>query len=448
MPVMHTLLFLEPGHFHAALTIRQRHPRLRDEIVVYAPEGPELAEFLALVDAFNRRSERPTRWQPVVRTGDDSLERLLAERRGDAVVLAGKNAGKIALTRRLHDAGLPVLADKPWIIGPEGLPALRHVLSGGAVAMEIMTGRHEITSILAERLVREPDVFGDFRAAAGDAAISMTSVHHLEKLVNGTPLRRPPWYFDVRVQGDGIADIPTHLVDQAQRLLRGPGRPSEAELIDARRSATLVPRDLFRRVTGLADFPSELQDRVEAGGLAYFANAQLSFRLRDVTVAITTRWDLTEPPGSGDRHGARLRGTRAEIRVEQGPHTGFQRRLFVEPNPTEPGVGSALERAVAGWPSELGVGVTAAPRGFEIEIPGRLRTGHESHFSLVLDDFIRSIEGGAWPDDRAADTLTKYALLARASARATTPLTAPAPPEAGIEPVGGGERTVPEPDRR
>ena len=46
---MHTLVFLDPGHFHAALTLRERNPRVSDTIVVYAPEGPELREFLALV---------------------------------------------------------------------------------------------------------------------------------------------------------------------------------------------------------------------------------------------------------------------------------------------------------------------------------------------------------------------------------------------------------------
>jgi predicted dehydrogenase len=419
---MHTLLFLEPGHFHAALTIRERHPLLRDEIFVYASEGPELAEFLGLVEAFNRRAERPTRWQPVVRTGRDALERLLAERPGDAVVLAGKNDRKMARTRRLHDAGLHVLADKPWIIGPEGLPDLQQVLSGGAVAMEIMTGRHEITSIVAERLVREPEVFGDFRTTDGEAAISLTSIHHLEKLVNGAPLRRPLWYFDVRVQGDGIADIPTHLVDQAQRLLRDHRRPAEreAELIDARRSATLVPRDLFRRVTGAADFPSELHDRVEADSLAYFANAELSFRLGKVIVTVTTRWDLSEPPGGGNLHRFLILGTRATIRIDEGAHTGFRRRLFVEPGPNESGVGRALRRALAAWHLEPGVEVADAPCGFEIEIPARCRTGHESHFPLVLDEFFQSIAGGTWPDERAADTLAKYALLARALARATT----------------------------
>lgn len=97
---MHTLLFLEPGHFHAALTLRERHPLVRDEIVVYAPEAPELREFLALVDAFNRRPERPTGWRPVVRVGSDPLDRLLAERAEDVVILAGKNDEFLAHVER------------------------------------------------------------------------------------------------------------------------------------------------------------------------------------------------------------------------------------------------------------------------------------------------------------------------------------------------------------
>ena len=63
-------------------------------------------------------------------------------------------------------------------------------------------------------------VFGDFDVDSEKPSIEISGVHHLEKTVNGRPLRRPAWYFDVRVQGDGIADIPTHMVDQAQRLVR------------------------------------------------------------------------------------------------------------------------------------------------------------------------------------------------------------------------------------
>ena len=190
---MHTLAFLDPGHFHAALTLRERHPRVSDEIHVYAPPGPEVDDFLALIDAFNHRAERPTAWSPVVRAGESSLDRLLADRPGDVVVLAGRNDRKIALMRRLHDAGFHVLADKPWLAGPGGLDDVRHILAGGPLAVEIMTGRHEMTSILTRKLVGDREVFGDFvSVGAAVPAIEIASAHHLEKTVNGAPLRRPP----------------------------------------------------------------------------------------------------------------------------------------------------------------------------------------------------------------------------------------------------------------
>ena len=423
---MHTLVFLDPGHFHAALTLRERHPLVRDEIVVYAPaspddprEGREVVEFLALLEAFNRRPERPTRWRVVVRAGDDPLGRLLGERPGDVVILAGKNDRKMALIRRLHDAGFHVLADKPWITTAAAVGDVRHVLGGGAWVMEMMTGRHAPTSMVAERLVGEPDVFGGFATGAGEPSIRLASVHHLEKSVNGAPLRRPPWFFDVRVQGDGLADIPTHLVDQAQRLLRAHGAASarDAELLAVRRWSTSVPRALFARVTGLPDFPRDLRADVAGDVLAYAGNAELSFRLRGVDVHLTTRWDLTAPPGGGDAHSATVAGSGARVRIEQGPQTGFRRRLFVEPRGNGSRVEAALGRAVAAWqPEHPGLAVVRAPDGFEIEIPDGPGTGHESQFPLVLDEFLGAIERGGWPDERAAGTLAKYELLARALA--------------------------------
>src|SRR5437667_11381335 len=97
---MHTLLFLAPGHFHAALTLRAPQARAADEVYVYAREGAELRDFLALVERFKRRSANPTRWRPVVRTSGDPLARLVDERRGGVVVLAGKHGGKARTIRR------------------------------------------------------------------------------------------------------------------------------------------------------------------------------------------------------------------------------------------------------------------------------------------------------------------------------------------------------------
>ena len=69
------------------------------------------------------------------------------------MVLSGRNRGKIGLIRASIDAGLHVLADKPWIIQPEDLPELEGTLaaaqSKGVVAYDIMTERcYEITSML------------------------------------------------------------------------------------------------------------------------------------------------------------------------------------------------------------------------------------------------------------------------------------------------------------
>src|SRR5688500_18799466 len=146
----------------------------------------------------------------------------------------------MAHVRRLHDGGLHVLADKPWITSATALPDVRHVLGGGARVMEMMTGRHATTSSVAERLVRVPEIFGGFDTGGAEPTIRLASVHHLEKSVNGAPLRRPSWFFDVRVQGDGLADIPTHLVHQAQRFLgaHGAATDREAELLAARRWST------------------------------------------------------------------------------------------------------------------------------------------------------------------------------------------------------------------
>jgi predicted dehydrogenase len=423
---MHTLMFLDPGHFHAALTLRERHPLVSDEVVVFVSEGPgeggggrEVAEFLDLLAAFNRRPQRPTRWRAVVRAGPEPLARLLQERPGDVVILAGRNDRKMALVRRLHDGGLHVLADKPWITSASALPDVRHVLAGGARVMEMMTGRHAATSSVAERLVREPEVFGGFDTGGEDLPIRLASVHHLEKSVNGAPLRRPPWFFDVRIQGDGLADIPTHLVDQAQRLVGAHGGAADraAELLTVRRWSTPVPRALFARVTGLANFPPELRADVEGDVLAYAGNAELSFRLRGVGVHLTTRWDLTEAAGGGDAHSATVVGTASRVRIEQGPSTGFRRRLLVEPRGNGSRLGAALQRVMTAWqPEHPGLTAVATPEGFEIVIPAGPGTGHEGQFPLVLDEFLRAIDGGRWPDERATDTLAKYELLARALA--------------------------------
>jgi len=420
---MHTLLFLDPGHFHAALALRAANPRVADEIVVYAPDGPERRDFLALVERFNRRTDAPTRWHPTVVNDGDPLARLIDERRGDVVVLAGRNGGKARTIRRLHEAGFHVLADKPWLVEPDDLEDLRRSLDARPLVVEMMTGRYDVTARLMKRAVDTPEVFGAF--ITDGPAIELESVHHLEKLVDGAPLRRPWWFFDVRVQGMGAVDIPTHLVDQTQWLVDGAG-PAAGEpprLLSARGWYTRVTSGAFRRITGEATFPAALAPFMDGDALGYLCNVEMSYRIAEVTARAGARWELSAPPEGGDAYRAVARGTRATVVLEQGPETGGRRRLFVEPRgEMEPAL-EALAAAAAGWaPDVPGVRVEREdPGSIAIVVPPGLSAGHEAQFAIVLDGLLQAIDDGAWPAAVASRTLAKYALLAEAAAAVSPP---------------------------
>src|SRR5438105_7503970 len=407
---MHSLLFLDPGHFHAALTLRVSQARAADEIFVYAREGAELRDFLALVERFNHRSPNPTRWRPIVTTADDPLGRLVEERRGDVVILAGRHGGNARTIRRLHESGFHVLADKPRLVEPGGLEHGRASLDGWPLATEIMTGRHDVAAGLVKRLVGAAEIFGAFRADA--PALEQESVHHLEKLVDGAPLRRPWWFFDVRAQGSGPVDIPTHVVDQAQWLVDGDA--AAPVLLSARAWSTRVPAEAFRRITGEAGFPPELEPFVDGDTLSYRCNAELVYQIGRVTVSAATRWNLVPLPGGGDASHSVAHGTRADIRLEQSARTGHRRSVFLEPRTDATGVARALRGTVTAWQAELpGVEVVpAGPETYEVAVPPPRDGGHEAHFARVLDEFLRIVDDYAWPTALVARTLCKSALLA------------------------------------
>jgi predicted dehydrogenase len=426
---VHTLAFLEPAHFHATLTLREPHPGVSPEIAVHATAGPELDDFLARVERFNRRATRPTAWRPRVRITADPLATLLDERAGDLVVLAGKNRGKARTLERLHAAGLHVLADKPWLVQPDDLAAIRASLRGGPIAREMMTGRRDTIGRLVKRLVDEPDVFGGFAdGRAAEPAIDQDSVHHFEKRVDAVPLRRPWWFFDSRIQGGGAVDIPTHLVDQAQWLLEGTGAPpgEPLRLLAARGWSTRVPVAVFTRVTGTGEVPSELEPARQGDTLRVFCNAELTYALRGVAVRAATRWEASTPPGGGDTSRTVLRGQRAEIRVELSAETAFRRRVAVEARADAARTARALARVLA-EPEWTGARARPiGPAGWEIEVPPALDAGHEAHFAELLAELLGWIDARQWPASLAAQTLAKYTLLAEAAALTARDPAAPA----------------------
>jgi predicted dehydrogenase len=430
----HALVVVDPGHFHAALTLRQPHPRLADDVYVYAEGGPDLERFLDIVAAFNRRPVAPTRWRLHVYRGGDYLQRLRAERPGRLAIVAGRNDRKMALIERLHAHGFSVLADKPWVIGSDQLGALRAVTTNPPLAMDIMTERHEVAVRVQHALMRHEAVFGSLHAQPEQPALFLQSVHYLYKLVNQRPLVRPAWYFDVRVQGEGITDVNTHLVDLAQWLIgndRACDTARDVELIAARQWPTAVPRERFRQITGLEDFPAALHGEVSDGALQYLCNASLSCRMCGVPVQTEVLWALAIPEGGADTHRICARGTRAQITVELDATTGFRTELTVRPQQPDAGYAQVLAAALASLQHEFpGLASQPAAGGYRIVIPDALRTTHEEHFALVLDEFIGYAECGKWPDRLGPDLVAKYTLLQRAR-------------EMAHGPAGGNEGSTP-----
>jgi predicted dehydrogenase len=411
-------VFYEPGHFHAALTLRAPNARLAPDIHVYATPGPERDAFVTLIKSFNTRPQQPTHWTLHVHEGEQLLRRVVEDGHGDLVVLAGRNHTKLKTIAQLTQAGLPVLADKPWLTDSSQLTYLEQVSNGSCLAMDIMTVRHSILARLITEVVHTPELFGTFETSAGETpAIDISSVHHLYKQVNGQPLRRPVWYYDTTVQGDGLVDIQSHMVEQAQWWVLGEAVGDFARdvvLDSARRWTTPVPLELFYDSTGMRTYPETLQPSVRDGVLHYACNGEIRYRLRGIGVRQMAEWRQREPEGTGDLHRLTIRGSRCHVLIRQGEETGYRATLHLVPVPgveLEP----ILRTVLAQW-QERFPGLTFAPSPFGLRLlpPPTLDQGHESHFPLVLNAFLDHLEHDSWPDALRARLRLRYTLLAHA----------------------------------
>ena len=119
------LITLAPGHFHASLVQKVVYPEVSQIVRVYAPAGPDLDEHLKRVESYNTRNASPTNWEEKVYSGSDFLERMLREKSGNVVVIAGNNREKTDYIGRSLAAGFNVLADKPMYIDAAGFEKLK-----------------------------------------------------------------------------------------------------------------------------------------------------------------------------------------------------------------------------------------------------------------------------------------------------------------------------------
>jgi predicted dehydrogenase len=409
------LVTLVPGHFHAALVQKHALPGVDSHCHVYAPDDADLANHVAHLARFNSRPEDPTPWTVNVHAGPDWLDRFLAERPGNAVVIAGRNKPKIDLILAAVSCGYCVLADKPWIVDTADFPKLERVLAecdrSRVFAWDIMTERFEATNLLQRDLMSNPAIFGKpIPGTPDEPALELESIHYLRKDVAGAPLRRPAWWFDPTVAGEAMADVGTHLADLALWLLfpdQAIDYRTDIEVVSADRWPTRVELDEFRQITGLPEVPPQPGYLRDGDALTYWGNGSATVRICGHVVRLTTRWGIHAGGPDGDTHFAIARGTSSTVTIRHEPLFGPGPQVFVVPTGERAGVRSACEL--------IGPTVDLGDR-LHFPIPLTSRTGHEAHFAEVLTQFVGHVHTGASiPCGERQNLLAKYYITTRSA---------------------------------
>lgn len=411
------LIMLAPGHFHAALLQKSMYPEIDSNVYVYGPAGPELKSYLDLISQYNSREKDPTRWKENVYTGSDYLEKMLQQKRGNLVVMAGNNQKKTEYIRASIDAGLNVLADKPMAITEAGFIQLKAAFDEASkkkvLLYDIMTERYEITNILQKTFSRMPEVFGELeKGTPTDPSVIFESVHHFYKEVSGKPLIRPDWYFDVAQQGEGIVDVTTHLTD----LIQWECFPEtvfdyqkEVKILSAKHWPTILSPLQFKQVTGEASYPDFLKGELKDSMLQVYANGEFDYMLKGVHARVSAVWKFQAPKGGQDTYHALLKGSRANLVIRQGEEQHYKPVLYIEPVEESEAWQQSLEKGLQQVQQQYpGVSLEKADKGWRVRVPEKYEIGHEQHFAFVIKKYLQYLEKGSMPDWEKSFMLTKY----------------------------------------
>ena len=422
------LIVLAPGHFHADLLQKSKIEQINDSVYVYSQEGSELDQYLTRVESYNNREENPTHWQEIVYSGDDFIERMIADKKGNVVVLAGNNKDKTRYIFESVAAGFNVLSDKPMAINKENFELLKQAYDSAqaknVMLYDMMTERFDVLNIIERKLINNKDLFGELQSGTEyEPAISMESVHHFYKEVSGQPLIRPAWYYDVEQQGEGIADVTTHLIDLAhwkcfpEEVIN---YKEDVEVISASHSPTVLSLADFTKSTNVAAFPNYLDKYIEDGKLMVYANGAIHYKVKDINIALKVSWNYKAPEGSGDTFSAMMKGTKASLKTLQNKSTNFSKQLYIEKATEvnkvefESNLRDAIEEIKKDFPT-VSIDLTSAKAGeYLINIPDEEKRGHETHFQNVAQSFFNFLVNRNMPEWEISNTIAKYYIITTA----------------------------------
>ena len=408
------LVTLDPGHFHAALVQKTMYDDVDSVVHVYATGGNDLQLHLNRIDGFNKRTDNPTHWKEAVYTGNDFFEKMIAEKKGNVVVLSGNNQKKTEYILSSLKNGLNVLADKPMVIDSRGFEQLKDAFETGKkndlLLYDIMTERYEITTMLQREFSMMPEIFGELQKGTTDnPAITKESVHHFYKYVSGSVLTRPAWFMDVSQQGEGIVDVTTHLVDLVQWECFPEQSIDYAKDINvntAKRWTTGMNLSEFKAITRLDSFPFYLgKNIINDTVLQIYCNGEINYTIKGVHAKTSVTWNYKAPEGTGDTHYSIMRGTKANLIIRQGAEEKFQPTLYIEPADKTFDISGSFKKIQAKFP---GVDIIKSVNGWQVIIPENYKEGHEAHFGRVMEKFLEYLKNRNMPAWEVPNMLAKY----------------------------------------
>lgn len=414
------LVVLDPGHFHASLLQKFSNPQVNDTVFVYAPEGVELDQYLASIEAYNTRIENPTDWVEIVYKGEDYLEKLLSDKKGNVIILAGNNKKKTEYINEAINAGFNVLSDKPMAINRENFYLLTSAFDrtdvNNVYLYDVMTERYEIINSMTRELVSNKELFGNLQTGTpDDPAIVMENLHHFYKEVSGVPLVRPAWFYDVEQEGESIADVATHLVDLVQWQCFSNEKidyKSDLVLTSADHWPIKLTQKQFTRSTGLDSFPEYLQKYVEDSMLNVFSNGTINYQLKGINVSVTALWNYESTDGGGDTYNGQIKGTNASIEIVQDSSVNYIKELFIRKDKSidEQSFDVNITKAVSDLQNLYPyISAEKVSEGrYQIIVPIEFRKGHEDFFGMVADKYFGFLVDRNMPDWEISNMIAKY----------------------------------------
>lgn len=413
------LVVLNPGHFHADLLQKTSNDRINDHVYVYAPQGTELTQHIKRIESYNDRAVNHTSWKEIVYSQHDFFQRMLSEKKGNVVVLAGNNQKKADYINKSVRAGFNVLSDKPMAINKEQFDLLKKSFATAkknhVLLYDLMTERYDILNVVERELIGSKELFGEIQnGTAEQPAVFVESVHHFYKNVSGIPLIRPAWYYDVEQQGEGIVDVSTHLID----LVNWQCFPEVAldytkdvTMLSAKHWTTDLTLQKFSQSTQFTQFPDYLTNYISDSILKVYANGEICYKIKDINIVLKVAWNYEAPAGTGDTYSSIIMGRRAICKILQNKEQSYVPQLYIQKaeNADQKIFDEALIKTIGKLQHKYPfISLKKEGDKIRIDIPIDRREGHEAHFARVAAKYFDFLINRNMPAWEIPNMLTKY----------------------------------------